>query len=76
MERRERNPQLFGEDFLLVPVEPAVAVWPISFGVQSRVQVEVLAAGHVERELEAVVVQLVAVPVPDGLAVGGLVRRE
>ena len=53
-----------------------MAVWPVPFGVQSRVQVEVLAAGHVERELEAVVVQLVAVPVPDGLTVGGLVRRE
>ena len=76
MELRQRNPQLFGEDLLLVPVEPAVAVWPVPFGVQSRVQVEVLAAGHVERELEAVVVQLVAVPVPDGLTVGGLVRRE
>jgi hypothetical protein len=50
-------------------VEPVVAVWPVSFGVQLRVQVEVLAAGHVERELEVVVIQLVAVPVPDRLAV-------
>jgi hypothetical protein len=56
MELCQRNPQLFGEDLLLVPVEPAVAVWPVPFGMQSRVQVEVLAAGHVERELDAVLV--------------------
>jgi hypothetical protein len=53
-----------------------VAVWPVPFSVQSRVQVEVLAAGHVERELEAVLVQFVSVPVPDRLTVRGLVRRE
>jgi hypothetical protein len=40
MELRQRNPQLFGEDLLLAPVEPAVAVWPVPFGVQSRVQVK------------------------------------
>ena len=76
MELRQRNSQLLGKPFLLVAVQPAMAVWPVPLGVQSRVQVEVLAAGHVQRELKAVVVQHVAVPTPDRLAVRCLVWRE
>jgi hypothetical protein len=45
-------------------MEPTMAVWPVLLGVQPRVQVAELPAGHVERELERVVLELVAMPMP------------
>lgn len=39
------DPQLLGQQLLLIDMEPAMAMWPVPLGVQPRVYVEVLRAG-------------------------------